>query len=38
MKAGLQPYLNVKKEEELTSHLIKASNIGYGKLVKMILV
>ena len=28
---GPKPYLNMAEESELTSHLIDASNIGYGK-------
>jgi len=38
METHPKPYLDVKEEEELASHLIKALNIGYGKLVKMFLV
>ena len=30
-KPGPKPYLNVEEEQELATHLIKASNIGYGK-------
>ena len=29
--SGPKPYLNMAEESELTSHLIDASNIGYGK-------
>jgi len=29
-KPGPKPYLNVEEEQELT-HLMKASNMGYGK-------
>jgi len=30
-KPGCKPYLNVEEEQELTTHLIKASNMGYSK-------
>jgi len=31
-KPGSKPYLTVTEENELTSHLIDAANMGYGKM------
>ena len=37
-KPGPQPYLDAEEEKELTYQLIEASDIGYGKTRKDVLV